>query len=622
MWQAKQPLQSQVRYIIMHIWFFCSDVVHGLDEKTGMMRMFKMMVIAPYEGLSKLVLAEKDRYSDFLIDVETGDLQEGVEIARRAEKEGYDVILSRGGTAEIIEANVNIPVVSIQVSGYDLLRVVRLSQNYTGALALVGFPHITQSAKIACRLLQTQMDIYTINSEREAEKLLFSLSAKKYEAFIGDVTIVRAANKLALNSILITVGKESLNDAMEEARRMLVPLHSIQKRVDLFEAVLENAKEGVFLFDGQDKPIYANHIARNSGLEEKVKKYIPVAREKQIQAVEIQGQDIYSIRSSRFNEDENICFFLKKEKEFKKHIRGIRFQNGESSTVPFGYLNTKSEKMRKVIENARHFGMLESPVLIVGERGTGRHQMAHSIHRASKLCDFPFIQIDCQLLEEELAGETLEHVRADLPGTWYFQNIQAMGQTLQDLLIDLISSDFFTGSRRLLCSCNPSIQEKVQQDLFSETLFSAISHCSLYIPTLGERKEDIGDLVSLALSNANAKQGKQIVGVDKDALAILRSHTWPGNIEQLIQVVDMLVLNASGDMITSKEVENVMYHFAYTQLNKKEGEEPGINISREKTLDDIVGDVINYVLLQENGNQSAAAKRLGISRSTLWRRIR
>ncbi|MEW9033857.1 MAG: PrpR N-terminal domain-containing protein, partial [Planifilum fimeticola] len=119
----------------------------------------KAFGIAPYAGLKRLMeeLAKEDPEMDLV--VEQGDLEEGVDIARQAEKEGYELVISRGGTASLIREAVSIPVAEIPVSGYDMLRVLTLLKDYRGEVAIVGFPNITRGAAVICDLLNLPVHI-------------------------------------------------------------------------------------------------------------------------------------------------------------------------------------------------------------------------------------------------------------------------------------------------------------------------------------------------------------------------------------------------------------------------------------------------------------------------------
>ncbi|MDF2611947.1 MAG: Response regulator containing CheY-like receiver, AAA-type ATPase, and DNA-binding domain, partial [Lachnospiraceae bacterium] len=131
--------------------------------------------IAPYEGMRNImekIAADRD---DLVLDVYVGDLNKGVEIAQKNFHSNYDVIISRGGTAEMIGQITTIPVIEISLSVYDILRAMKLAENYSDRYAIVGFPGITGSAHLLCDLLQYKTDIFTIHSEEEVQSKLIEL---------------------------------------------------------------------------------------------------------------------------------------------------------------------------------------------------------------------------------------------------------------------------------------------------------------------------------------------------------------------------------------------------------------------------------------------------------------
>ena len=120
----------------------------------------RILAIAPYEGMKSIMLKlAKDR-DDIDLSVFVGDLHKGAEIARKNFHEDFDIIISRGGTAELIGAITPLPVIEIALSVYDILRAIKMAENFSSRYAIVGFPGITSSAQLLCDLLQYKVEIY------------------------------------------------------------------------------------------------------------------------------------------------------------------------------------------------------------------------------------------------------------------------------------------------------------------------------------------------------------------------------------------------------------------------------------------------------------------------------
>ena len=136
------------------------------------MKKIKVLGIAPFESMSTLMLQAGAKRNDISLTVYTGDLEDGAAIASRYTQNDFDFIISRGGTAQLIRQVSSIPVIEITISLYDLLRCIQLAQSASNHYALIGFPNITKNTHFINTLLNYKMDIYTIDNQKEAEKVL------------------------------------------------------------------------------------------------------------------------------------------------------------------------------------------------------------------------------------------------------------------------------------------------------------------------------------------------------------------------------------------------------------------------------------------------------------------
>lgn len=177
----------------------------------------RILGIAPYEGMQAAMERAVENNPDIHLDVFIGDLEEGIAVAREHQSADYDCILSRGGTAQMIQQVTDIPVVEIPVSVYDVLRTIHLAENYVEQYAIVGFPNITETAHTLCDLLKNPASIVTIHSAKEVRPVLSRLQAAGYRMIIGDMVTNTTARELGMNALLITSGVESLHGALAQA---------------------------------------------------------------------------------------------------------------------------------------------------------------------------------------------------------------------------------------------------------------------------------------------------------------------------------------------------------------------------------------------------------------------
>ena len=135
----------------------------------------RLLGIAPYENMKFLMQEQAKEYPDIELTVFVGDLQQGVELARRNFYNDYDVIISRGGTATKLRERLDLPVVEVPILPYDIMRAMKLAENVSSHYAIVGFPNVTASAQILCQLMQHRIDIYTVQDADQVESVLKSI---------------------------------------------------------------------------------------------------------------------------------------------------------------------------------------------------------------------------------------------------------------------------------------------------------------------------------------------------------------------------------------------------------------------------------------------------------------
>lgn len=156
------------------------------------------LVIAPYEGIRIPILQAAEAFPRLQLDVRIADLDEGVALVERMDLSIYDVIVSRGGTAQLIRPMVALPVVDIEISMYDVLKAMRLASSYGDRYAVVGFPNITAAAHTLCDLLQEHVRIETVHGATDAASALDRLIADGYHVVICDAVSHSSARQRGL----------------------------------------------------------------------------------------------------------------------------------------------------------------------------------------------------------------------------------------------------------------------------------------------------------------------------------------------------------------------------------------------------------------------------------------
>ena len=272
-------------------------------------------------------------------------------------------------------------------------------------------------------------------------------------------------------------------------------------------------------------------------------------------------------------------------------------------------------------------------VLIRGASGTGKENVAWHIHALSERADAPFIAVDCGALPKELAAsELFGHVKGAFTGatenrtgmfaaadhgTLFLDEVGNLSQEVQMLLLRALQEKRYrpVGGKeevkadiRLVAATNEDLKRAITEGRFREDLFHRLNEFPLYVPLLAECPEDIIPLAEFMLDIANRELGKDVKGFDRETQKRLKAYPWPGNIRELKGAVKRAALLAKDDWITSKDVD----------LPDKPKQADGYALNDERTERTTI-----LKALEATGNdRKAAAKLLGISRSTLYLKLK
>ena len=326
---------------------------------------------------------------------------------------------------------------------------------------------------------------------------------------------------------------------------------------------------------------------------------------------------------------------------------------GGNASESVGIIGT-SPAMAAVLEEARQVADARSTVLITGESGTGKELFAHAIHAWSPRAAKPFVAVHCaalneNLLESELFGHEKgaytganerfigRFERAD-HGTLFLDEIGEISLPTQVKLLRVLETrnlERVGGSVtipvdvRLIAATNRDLPAMVREGTFREDLFYRLNVVNLRLPALREHREDIPQLLDHFLKNAAQDNGKKVDGITADALAVLSSYDWPGNIRELRNCVERMVVLARGSLLTvsdiPREIVDALSGGAQVAAPATNGmANPSLVTPATPVLDIHENErvAIRQALEQAHGNRTRAAEILGISRRTLQRKLK
>ncbi|MDD5308948.1 MAG: sigma-54 dependent transcriptional regulator [Deltaproteobacteria bacterium] len=295
----------------------------------------------------------------------------------------------------------------------------------------------------------------------------------------------------------------------------------------------------------------------------------------------------------------------------------------------------RGEAMRQVRELIDRVGPSNSALLITGEPGTGKEMVARKIWETSPRRDKPFIVVECGALlgtpfESELFGyvksaipgaQSARHGRLDVAseGTLFFDEVASLSLDVQGRLLGVMEGRGFTrlgGARvipadvRVLAATSRNMAEEIAAGRFREDLYYRLAVVPIDLPPLRQRTEDVPLFAQSFLAKYNRKCRKRIAGFSADAMAALVRHDWPGNVRELDNVVERAVVLANADVI---DLKDLMWLGPDAAAGRATG---------EMDLRDMEREYVARVLKECDGNRSATARRLGIDRKTLWRKLK
>ena len=300
----------------------------------------------------------------------------------------------------------------------------------------------------------------------------------------------------------------------------------------------------------------------------------------------------------------------------------------------FENIFAKSARMQKIIDMVKIVAKSNAPVLISGESGTGKEVVARAIHSQSYRKNKPFVTVGCAalpdtLIESELygheagafsgaQGQRKGKFETASKGTLFLDAVGDLSINVQVHLLKTLEDKVFyrVGGNepipmdvRLISASDKDMKKAIEAGQFREDLYYRLSVVNIELPPLRERQDDIPVLADYFLKKFNEENQKKVTGFSPDANDYLLRYEWPGNIRELENAIERAVILAKGDYI---EVADLSQQSLYLPHKALVG----------KTMRDVEKNHILNVLIEVNGNCSEAARLLGISRMTLYNKIK
>jgi propionate catabolism operon transcriptional regulator len=602
-----------------------------------------------------------DEYSDRAdIEVIDADFYSAVECAQSRERAGLtDAFVSAGANARNLRGSLSAPVATINASGYDILLALMQARQISNRVGVVTYFETIPELDAVRDLLKSDIAQYAYRTPEEARARVQALADDNYTVIVGSSIVVELAEEHGLRGILaysLLSIRQGIEDAIDLAR--VARLEAA--RYEQLDGVLHNLQEAVLAVDGsnciiavnlpmeallaksrreligtpleQIEPALSLHATLHSGREERgqvvqfsqrvwIMNRTPILERGRMVGAVLTLYDANVIREADTS--------LRSQRKNQQHpVARYSFRN----------LEGKSPKFLQARDAAMRFARTDLTVLISGESGTGKELFAQAIHNASVRADHPFVAANCAafpeaLLESELFGYEEGAFTGSRKGgkrglfetahtgTLFLDEIGDMPLSLQTRLLRVLQEREVVRvggalpipiDVRILAATHQPLDIMMREGRFRSDLYYRINILQLTLPPLRQREQDIPVMAHAMLARCLERLGSSL-----NAEALLRplsarlcAYAWPGNVRELENLCErMAVFFAQYPMMDA-----VQYRLLAFDCPEFFAEcEPATPITT--TLP------IMQVLQACGGNRAETARRLGISRATLWRRL-
>lgn len=627
--------------------------------------MSKIAVLLPKEYMleqARKVIQEKNADIDILKVIKTSD---SVYEARRAMEKGAGIIVARGVQAAYIREYTNIPVAEIILTGQEIALMVAdakkmVPEKEHPQIALIGFESMFSDTTYFNQLFGITLKTYFMESmEQAAEKVELAIS-EGADVLLGGDTVNMLASQRNFPSCFINSTEESIRSAIAMAEHMALSAETEKTYAAQFETVLDNSNNGIFEIDEERRITIINRTAEEllKRPSEKIrgedlKNFFPELDMKYINDVLEGRRDMFTtstylagmpmmITVAPVQYEEKICGAIISCYRYISAQRGTmeelhsHYLKGYVAKAHFSDMRVTGKEMEYCVELARMYALSKSPVLIRGEEGTEKEFLAQCIHNNSSYKTGPFVTINCSGMTEQMQMERIfGNPTSEDPGirkgglavgdlgTVLISEIEKLTPVCQYRLYrairyeDLIQNDLErsqTLDNRIIATTSVNLGEYVKEGRFREDLYYLLNGLVVEIPPLRKRKEDIRFIVEECRAKFSRRYAK-FPKISEDAMDALIKFPWRGNELQLETFCERMMLTTMKKTITSDFVHFLLGElYPDTEGSPEDGKTVIYQYPEAAELQEL--------LEKHRGNRGAVAREMGISTTTLWRRMK
>ncbi|MCG8643270.1 MAG: sigma 54-interacting transcriptional regulator [Desulfobacterales bacterium] len=631
-------------------------------------------VFASSESIREKVatfVAREDQFDR--IDILTVVLEKAIPVGKKMEKKGVEVIISRRGTAYLLRENLTIPVITFPQSTISLLLSLQKASQIGEKILVPSFRNAISDQDMIENLLNVKIIQGLYSDQNSLDRVVQKGRDEGCNVVVGGNITRECAGRHGLNFVEITNSDEEIEATFETARSAALSVRQQRATARQYFSIINTASDGIIAVDPDGEITTINNAASrllnlkpedvhqqpitdvfpNTPIKEVLKTKEPIIDRIQKVALEqyifnhypvtLDGDIIGAV--STFNRIDKV---IQSENEVRRALT-----RGFVARYHIDDLIHQCRAMQDVVSMARQYAQTESTILLEGETGTGKEILAQSIHNLSHRAKAPCVTLNCaalpeQLLESELFGYVegafTGSKKGGKPGlfeiahngTIFLDEIDSTPESVQLRLLRVLQEREVRrvgGDRnipvnvRVIASAGKDLGKSVHEEKFREDLYFRLNVLQIRIPAIRERREDIPLLLDYFSKKISLAYGLTTMDISQNYMERLIHYSWPGNVRQIRNFAERLVLNChlgcSMDVLETLYSELISYlpDSKYPPvLNQNEVTDLKKELTAQKVSAE--ADIIRQALEDSRFNKSEAAKSLGMSRTTLWRKMK
>lgn len=649
------------------------------------MKKIQIGIFASSPSLIKSIRLFAEDYPERLL-INTKGLDDAIPDAKEMVKSGVEIIISRRGTAHLLRENLRVPVLSFPHRSFDIITSLKAASTQGNKVLLPVFRQELGSVSILEDLFEIELIQKVYENKASLQEIITLSQMEGCEVVVGGDVTQKIAEKVGLKFIEIRTSDEDITATIEDAKSIALSTRDQKATTQRYRSIIDATSDAIISIDEKGLITTINaraasilKVSEDEAMASQITKYI-----EKFPIDEILGtQKVILDQLTEIDRDRYVfnCQPIVMEEQLIGAVTTLRgignvmrseqvvrrsLSKGHVAKYRLSSLVHESPEMQRVVNIGRQYAETDSTILITGETGTGKEIFVHGIHSLSNRSKQPFVSINCaalpeQLLESELfgfeegaftgskKGGKAGRFEIAHKGTIFLDEIDSTPEPVQTRLLRVLQEKEVMrlgGDRilpvdvRIIAAAGRDLRFAVEEGKFRSDLYFRLNVLRLEIPPLRQRLEDIPLLLGFFIRLFSKRHKITPINLSPEYMQRLVEYSWPGNVRQLRNFAERLVMNSSFG--NRQEMLEMLQHELF-EFSPPEPLSPPENkplqaevITRQRTLKppaDLKSQVKNQTMSSEKEiieetlikchfQKNKAAEILGISRTTLWRKLK